>query len=87
MFGDDGVSRYPSEMVTGKIITDQGGTQYNLPSRVFRFPLVAPGDYRLVVLPPGNYSFPSQRTIADLQEHYRPRRIACSRVRSAIRPS
>ncbi len=67
VFGDDGVSRYPSEMVTGQQVTDQGGTQYSLPAGVFRFPLVAPGTYRLEVLPPGNFQFPSQRTIADLQ--------------------
>jgi uncharacterized repeat protein (TIGR01451 family) len=67
VFGDDGVSRYPSEMVTGQLVTDQGGTQYSLPPGVFRFPLVAPGNYRLEVLPPANYSFPSQRTIPDLQ--------------------
>jgi uncharacterized repeat protein (TIGR01451 family) len=67
VFGDDGVSRYPSEMITGQPVTDQGGTQYSLPAGVFRFPLVAPGDYRLEVEPPGNHSFPSQRTIADLQ--------------------
>jgi uncharacterized repeat protein (TIGR01451 family) len=67
VFGDDGVSRFPSEMVTGQTVTDQGGTQYSLPAGVFRFPLVAPGDYRLEVLPPGSYIFPSQRTIADLQ--------------------
>ena len=34
---------------------------------MFRFPLVAPGNYRLEVLPPGSHSFPSQRTVADLQ--------------------
>ncbi len=67
VFGDDGVSRYPSEMVTGQTVTDQSGTQYSLPPGVFRFPLVAPGTYRLEVLPPGSYAFPSQRTIADLQ--------------------
>jgi uncharacterized repeat protein (TIGR01451 family) len=67
VFGDDGVSRYPSEMVTGQSVTDQSGTQYSLPPGVFRFPLVAPGTYRLEVLPPGSYTFPSQRTIADLQ--------------------
>ena len=67
MFGDDGVSRYPNEMVIGQPVTDQGGTQYSLPAGVFRFPLVAPGNYRLEVLPPGNYNFPSQRTVADLQ--------------------
>ena len=67
VFGDDGVSRYPNEMVTGQVVTDQGGTQYSMPAGVFRFPLVAPGSYRLEVLPPGSYAFPSQRTIADLQ--------------------
>ncbi len=67
VFGDDGVSRYPSEMVTGQSVTDQGGTQYNMPPGVFRFPLVAPGSYRLELLPPGNFTFPSQRTIVDLQ--------------------
>ena len=67
VFGDDGVSRYPSEMVTGQLVTDQGGTQYSLPAGVFRFPLVAPGTYRIEILPPGNFSFPSQRTVADLQ--------------------
>jgi uncharacterized repeat protein (TIGR01451 family) len=67
VFGDDGVSRYPSEMVTGQLVTDQGGTQYSLPAGVFRFPLVAPGDYRLEVTPPASHAFPSQRTIADLQ--------------------
>jgi uncharacterized repeat protein (TIGR01451 family) len=67
VFGDDGVSRYPNEMVTGQTVTDQGGTQYSLPPGVFRFPLVAPGNYRLEVQPPGSYAFPSQRTIADLQ--------------------
>ncbi len=67
VFGDDGVSRYPSEMITGQPVTDQGGAQYSMPAGVFRFPLVAPGSYRVEILPPGNYSFPSQRTIADLQ--------------------
>ena len=67
VYGDDGVSRFPNEMVTGQVVTDQGGTQYSLPVGVFRFPLVAPGNYRLEVVPPGNYTFPSQRTIPDLQ--------------------
>jgi hypothetical protein len=67
VFGDDGVSRYPSEMVTGQQVTDQGGTQYSLPPGVFRFPLVALGSYRLEVIPPGGYAFPSQRVVPDLQ--------------------
>ena len=67
VFGDDGVSRYPAEMVTGQVVTDQGGTQYSEPAGVFRFPLVAPGNYRIEVVPPGTHTFPSQRTITDLQ--------------------
>jgi len=67
VFGDDGVSRYPNEMITGQVVTDQGGTQYSLPAGVFRFPLVAPGSYRLEVFPPASHAFPSQRTIEDLQ--------------------
>ena len=58
VFGDDGVSRYPNEMVTGQTVTDQGGTQYSMPAGVFRFPLVVPGTYRLEVLPPGSYCIP-----------------------------
>ena len=71
-------------MVTGQPVTDQSGTQYSLPAGVFRFPLVAPGNYRLEVLPPGSHSFPSQRTVADLQT-LPMRRSACSRVRTASR--
>jgi uncharacterized repeat protein (TIGR01451 family) len=67
VFGDDGVSRYPSEMVTGQRVTDSGGTQYDLPAGVYRFPLVAPGQYRLEITPPNNYNFPSVSQIVDLQ--------------------
>ena len=64
--GDDGVSSYPSEMLTGSPVTDGGGTVYTLPAGVFRFPLVAPGSYRLAVDPPVGHAFPSTLSIADL---------------------
>jgi uncharacterized repeat protein (TIGR01451 family) len=67
VFGDDGTSAYPSEVITGEPVTDAGGTVYRLPAGVFRFPLVAPGRYRLEVEPPGGYSFASSVTIDDLQ--------------------
>ena len=66
--GDDGVSNYPSEMLTGSPVTDAGGTVYSLPGGVFRFPLVAPGNYRLEVDPPGGHAFPSTLSIADLAQ-------------------
>jgi uncharacterized repeat protein (TIGR01451 family) len=67
VYGDDGVSRYPAQMVTGNAVTDAGGTSYTFPTGVFRFPLVAPGQYRLIITPPGGYAFASQVAIADLQ--------------------
>ncbi len=41
VFGDDGSSRYPAEVITGQPVTDAGGTTYRLPPGVYRFPLVA----------------------------------------------
>ena len=65
--GDDGVSAYPAELITGQSVTDAGGTVYAFPPGVFRFPLVAAGDYRLVVEPPDRYSAPSTVPEAHLQ--------------------
>jgi hypothetical protein len=59
VLGDDGVSRYPAVTVTGQAVTDSGGTTYNLPAGVFRFPLVTPGTYRLVITPPAGYAAPA----------------------------
>lgn len=67
VLGDDGVSAYPSEIVTGQPVTDAGGTVYQLAPGVFRFPLVASGDYRLEIVPPPTHRFPSLRTEAELQ--------------------
>lgn len=62
VYGDDGVSAYPSEIVTGAAVTDAGGTVYNFPPGVFRFPLVAPGGYRLEIVPAAGHTFPSTAT-------------------------
>lgn len=67
VFGDDGVSRYPAEVITGQPATDAGGTLYSLPSGVFRFPLVAPGSYRLEITPPPGFVFPSSAPPGSLQ--------------------
>ncbi len=65
--GDDGVSAYPDELITGQPVTDSGGTVYSYPPGVFRFPLVAAGNYRLVVEPPERFSAPSTAPEARLQ--------------------
>ncbi len=67
VLGDDGVSVYPSELITGTAVTDSGGTTYTLPAGVYRFPLVASGNYRLEIEAPGGYLFASSAEIADLQ--------------------
>ncbi|QCB55101.1 DUF11 domain-containing protein [Sphingopyxis sp. PAMC25046] len=72
VFGDDGVSAYPSSVVTGQRVTDSGGTVYNFPPGDYRFPFVAPGSYRLIVEPPSPFTAPSKSSAADLESLRRP---------------
>ncbi|MGR4892051.1 hypothetical protein ACIPPQ_13565 [Sphingopyxis sp. LARHCG72] len=72
VFGDDGVSAYPSSVVTGQSVTDAGGTTYNFPPGDYRFPFVAPGTYRLIVAPPAPYTAPSTSSPAALASLRRP---------------
>lgn len=72
VFGDDGVSRYPSTVLTGRDVTDSGGTLYQYPTGDYRFPLVRPGTYRLLVEPVAPYAAPSQATPAELAALTRP---------------
>lgn len=72
VFGDDGVSAYPSSVVTGQSVTDAGGTTYNFPPGDYRFPFVASGSYRLVVEPPAPFTAPSKSNPADLAGLRRP---------------
>jgi len=67
VFGDDTISNYPNPVVTGGTVTDSGGTVYNFPTGSYRFPLMSPGNYRLVVTPPASYQGPSTANISDLQ--------------------
>lgn len=54
----DGVTPYPSRMVTGESFPACGGT-VSLPAGSYQFPLVSPGTYRLDVVPPSGYFAPS----------------------------
>jgi len=67
VFGDDGVSTFPSTVSSGGVVMDSGGTNYAFPPGGFRFPLVAPGTYRLQVVPPATHTFPSSVPDAALQ--------------------
>ncbi len=71
VFGDDGVSRYPSTVITGEAVTDASGRVYPGETGRYRFPLTAPGRYFLKVAPPGTYTAPStvdRATLAQLKD-------------------
>ena len=69
VFGDDGMSHYPSTLVTGSTVTDSSGTEYVMLEGGYRFPLISPGSYRLeITLPNGSaYTWPSVVSTADIQ--------------------
>ena len=67
VFGDDGVSAYPSTVVSGDTVTDASGAVYILDPGKYRFPFMPLGDYRLEITPPSGYSYPSQVATADIQ--------------------
>jgi uncharacterized repeat protein (TIGR01451 family) len=68
VLGDDGISTFPSEIVTGSTVSDSGGAVYNFASGTFRFPVVVlAGSYRYVVVPPAGYRFPSSADPVALQ--------------------
>ena len=62
VFGDDGVSIYPSTVIAGGNVTDSGGNVYDFADGFYRFPFARPGRYRLLVEPPQPYSFASAAT-------------------------
>ncbi|MGB5625841.1 MAG: OmpA family protein, partial [Woeseiaceae bacterium] len=67
VYGNDGVSQFPSSIVSGDTVTDSSGTSYVFGPGEYRFPVVPDGDYRMVVTPPATYIAPSSAATADLQ--------------------
>jgi uncharacterized repeat protein (TIGR01451 family) len=72
VYGDDGTSSYPSTVTVGQRVADSGGTIYDFPPGEYRFPLVAPGTYRLVAEPAAPYSAPSTAPPAQIAALRRP---------------
>lgn len=72
VFGEDGISVFPNSILTGSTVTDSGGRSYVFPTGDYRFPLVAPGTYRIRVEPPDPYRWSSSATIAELSGFLRP---------------
>lgn len=67
VYGDDGLSTYPSTIESGASAVDSSGRTYDFPPGGYRFPLVQPGRYRLDIDPPETFRAPSQVDTAKLQ--------------------
>ena len=65
VYGSDGVSAYPASVTTGEEVSDSSGRTYELDDGEFLFPLMPPGDYRLIVGAPAQYIFPSVRVASE----------------------
>jgi uncharacterized repeat protein (TIGR01451 family) len=59
VFGNDGISSYPSAVTSGTGVSDSGGEAYPFGPGRYQFPRVAAGQYRLQIVPPANYIAPS----------------------------
>ena len=66
VFSFDGVTPYPSTVISGESATDAAGVTLPVGPGEYRFPLVDFGQYRLLIEPPAPYTAPSQRTPAEL---------------------
>ena len=72
VFADDGVTPWPSTVITGQSVTDGAGNVHVMAPGEYRFPLVALGQYRIVIEPPAPYFGPSTASPAQLALLRRP---------------
>lgn len=72
VFAEDGVTPWPSSVVSGQTVTDAAGNVYPMAPGEYRFPLMAFGSYALRVEPPAPYSAPSAASPAALATLARP---------------
>lgn len=59
VLGVDGLSTFPSSVITGQRVSDSSGFTYDLRAGEFRFPMLMPGEYYITVETPEGYSFSS----------------------------
>lgn len=70
VFAEDGVTPWPSTVVSGSPVTDAAGNTFEMGQGEFWFPLTSLGTYRLRIEPPEPYTAPSvvpREQIADLR--------------------
>jgi uncharacterized repeat protein (TIGR01451 family) len=66
VFGDDGVSKFPSTIISGTSAQDTSGKTYTFPAGGYRFPYAKPGNYRYAIVPVEGYTAPSDVPVADM---------------------
>ncbi len=72
VFDDDGVTPYPSVIVSGGTVV-AGSNTYTMPTGGYRFPLIAPGNYKLVITNlPTNFIWPTNVPLPTLQSLLNP---------------
>ncbi|MBV1906049.1 MAG: DUF11 domain-containing protein, partial [Pseudomonadales bacterium] len=59
ILSDDGISAYPATVVSGQSVVDSAGRQFDFMPGEFRYPALAEGDYRLELVAPPSYTYPS----------------------------
>ncbi len=72
VFAEDGVTSWPSTVISGQPITDGAGNVTVLGAGEFWFPLTFLGTYRLEIMPPDPYTAPSVVSPEDLARLTRP---------------
>ncbi len=72
VFAEDGVTPWPSTVISGQTVTDGAGNLINLEPGEFWFPLTFLGQYRLDIQPPDPYTAPSVVSPDNLAQLSRP---------------
>ncbi|MEM7666724.1 MAG: hypothetical protein AAF250_12785 [Pseudomonadota bacterium] len=72
VFAEDGVTAWPSTIISGQAVTDGAGRVTQLGTGEFWFPLTSLGTYRLVIDPPEPFSAPSVVSPANIAQITRP---------------
>ena len=72
VYASDGVTSWPSSVVTGQTVTDGHGVAHPLAAGEYSFPMIGLGHYRIVITPPSPYKAPSALKAAQLANIKRP---------------
>lgn len=67
VYGDDGISTFPSTVTSGGYYQDSSGKGYQFPQGGYQFPFILPGSYRFQIVAPAGYGYPSTVATATIQ--------------------